>query len=109
MGFNSLLYIIPEQDKGRLRKSSTSSISLTGIAFTDDEAIIGYFDLFTQRIHNLMEIIETLKQLSQLEMTSSGLPIFDHKLKGKKITDEGFDEPKRNGTFTEIIEEMEEG
>ena len=56
-----------------------------------------------------MEIIETLKQLYQLEMTSSGLPIFDHKGKGKKITDERFEEPKRDGTFTEIIEEIEEG
>eukprot|EP00112_Aurelia_sp_Birch-Aquarium-sp1_P007450 Seg1812.3 transcript_id=Seg1812.3/GoldUCD/mRNA.D3Y31 product="hypothetical protein" protein_id=Seg1812.3/GoldUCD/D3Y31 len=100
---------LSQQDKGRLRKSSMSCVCLTGIAFTDDEAVIGYFDVFTQRLHNLMEMIETLKQLSQLEMMSSGLPIFDHKVKGKKVTDEGFDEPKGNGTISEIIEEIEEG
>lgn len=62
-------------DKERKRVASPMCGILTGIAFTDEDSIIGYFDVFAQRVHNLIELIETLKQFSQLTHTASGLPI----------------------------------
>ena len=59
-------------------QSSVSTVygALTGIAFTDDEQIIGHLDRFIQRVRSMIDIIETLKQLNDLVVSTRGLPIF---------------------------------
>ncbi len=59
------------------RSHSAASGILTGIAFTDEEAIIGHLDLFSHRVHNLVEIVETVKEFAQLVVSATSLPIID--------------------------------
>ena len=76
-------------ERGRIGTASVASGILTGIAFTDEEAIIGYFDLFAHRVHNLIDIVDTVKQFSQLQVTAGGLPILSPKqrqIKGENGT-----------------------
>lgn len=74
---NCFSFVAP--DKGRMRPVSALSGIITGIAISDEDAIIGYFDLFAQRVHNIIDLIETLRQFSNLKLTSAGLPVLDFK------------------------------
>eukprot|EP00794_Sanderia_malayensis_P000407 gene407-1042_t len=76
--------LAPEKPSNRAQ--SAASVILTGISFTDEEAIIGHLDLFSHRVHNLIEIIETVKEFSHLAESVSGLPVID--VRGKSDEDE---------------------
>ena len=91
--------------------SSTSGI-LTGIALTDEDSIIGHLDLFNQRVLNLIEIMETLKEFTLLRSSAAGLPVVTteadlHESDKEAISDDDdkFVYENNNG----VIEEEDEG
>eukprot|EP00795_Rhopilema_esculentum_P017364 gene17364-8957_t len=101
-------------ERGRIGTASVASGILTGIAFTDEEAIIGYFDLFAHRVHNLIDIVDTVKQFSQLQVTAGGLPILSPKqrqIKGENGTTSAPGKPEKSDLFDEapIVFDSEDG
>ena len=47
---------------------------LTGVSFSDDDYMLHHLDIFAQRIHQMVDLIETLKQLHKFAETSKDLP-----------------------------------
>ncbi len=96
-------------DKNMNRSQSVASGILTGISFTDEEAIIGHLDLFSQRLHNITEIIETVKDFSQLVGSAIGLPVIDAEYIVDDVEDPGEYVDKNERDLVVISEEDQEG